>query len=113
MLRIVLITFALLPATSIAQTDEIQVHDAEFAAPGVFNLTWHNNFTPMGIKTPSSPGGVTSDRSLNGIPEWALRCDSTTKDGLEIEFGAGVGLTNAADKFTLKLILAKDLNKKK
>jgi hypothetical protein len=27
---------------SIAQTDEIQVSDAEIAAPGVFNLTWHN-----------------------------------------------------------------------
>jgi hypothetical protein len=39
--------------------------------------------------------------------------DHTTKGGFEMEFGAGVGLTNASDKFTLKLILAKDLNKKK
>ncbi len=31
-----------------AQTDEIQVYDGEIAAPGIFNLTWHNNFTPMG-----------------------------------------------------------------
>ena len=31
------------------------------------------------------------------------------KNGLEWEFGAGVGLTDAADKFTMKLILAKDL----
>jgi hypothetical protein len=25
-----------------AQTDEIQVYDAEIAAPGQFELTWHN-----------------------------------------------------------------------
>jgi hypothetical protein len=39
--------------------------------------------------------------------------DHVTKGGFEMEFGAGVGLTNASDRFTLKMILAKDLNKKK
>ena len=39
--------------------------------------------------------------------------DHTTTRGFDIEFGAGVGLTNASDKFTLKLIVAKDLNGKK
>lgn len=39
--------------------------------------------------------------------------DHTTKFGLEMEFGAGVGLTDASDKFQLKMILSKDLNKKK
>ena len=34
LLRIILIILALLPAMSIAQTDEIQVYDAEIAAPG-------------------------------------------------------------------------------
>ena len=38
--------------------------------------------------------------------------DHTTKSGLDIEFGAGLGLTDAADKFQLKLILSRDLNKK-
>jgi hypothetical protein len=32
---------------------------------------------------------------------------------LDIEAGAGVGITSATDKFTLKLILSRDLNKKK
>ncbi|MEO7192660.1 MAG: hypothetical protein ABI051_16535 [Vicinamibacterales bacterium] len=31
--------------------------------------------------------------------------------GLDVEFGVGVGLTGASDKLTLKLILARDLNK--
>ena len=36
------------PAHARAQTDEIQVYDGELTAPGKFNLTWHNNFTPNG-----------------------------------------------------------------
>jgi hypothetical protein len=54
-----------------AQTDEIQVYTADIAAPGVFNLTIHTNFTPSGLKTPAFPGAVTADHSLNGVPEWA------------------------------------------
>jgi hypothetical protein len=41
-----------------AQTDEIQVYDAEITAPGRFNLTWHNNFTPSGRTEPAFPGGI-------------------------------------------------------
>ncbi len=54
-----------------AQTDEIQVYDGVLAPPGVFNLTWHNNFTPSGISRPAFPGAVVADHSWNGVPEWA------------------------------------------
>lgn len=54
-----------------AQTDEIQVYDAEIAAPGVFNLTWHNNFTPSGRTQAAFPGGIIPNHALNGVPEWA------------------------------------------
>jgi hypothetical protein len=54
-----------------AQTDEIQVYNAEIAKPGVFNLTLHNNYTPDGAKTPAFPGAVVSNHALNGVPEWA------------------------------------------
>jgi len=37
----------LLPMRARAQTDEIQVYDADIAEPGIFNLTWHNNLSPM------------------------------------------------------------------
>jgi hypothetical protein len=60
-----------LAAPALAQTDEIQVYTAEIAAPGVFNLTIHTNFTPSGINTPAFPGAVTANKSLNGVPEWA------------------------------------------
>jgi hypothetical protein len=54
-----------------AQTDEIQVYDAEITAPGKFNLTWHNNFTPSGRTQPAFPGGIIPNHALNGVPEWA------------------------------------------
>jgi hypothetical protein len=54
-----------------AQTDEIQVYDAEIAAPGAFNLTWHNNFISSGSSTPNFPGAIAPDKSLNGVTEWA------------------------------------------
>lgn len=39
--------------------------------------------------------------------------DHVTPGGLEMEFGAGAGLTAASDRFTLKVILSKDLNPRK
>jgi hypothetical protein len=54
-----------------AQSDEIQVYDGGLAPVGVFNLTWHNNYTPKGVTTQAFPGAVVADRSLNGVTEWA------------------------------------------
>src|SRR5438045_301464 len=68
--------------TASAQTDEIQVYDASHADPGVFNLTWHNNFTPRGVKTPAFPDGVTADKSWNGVPEWAYGVTDWFETGL-------------------------------
>ena len=65
-----------------AQGDEIQVYDGGLAPKGVFNLTWHNNFTPKGIKTPSFPGAVVSDKSWNGVPEWAYGVNAWFEAGL-------------------------------
>jgi hypothetical protein len=54
-----------------AQTDEIQVYDAEIVAPGTFGLTWHNNFTISGRMEPAFPGGIAPHHALNGVPELA------------------------------------------
>ena len=59
------------PAAVFAQTDEIQVYDAEIAVQGVFNLMIHTNFTPIGRKTPDFPGGIIPNHSVNGAAEWA------------------------------------------
>ena len=42
--------------TAHAQTDEIQVYDAEINNPGQFSLQLHNNYTPIGRKEPDFPG---------------------------------------------------------
>jgi hypothetical protein len=70
------------PTAAAAQADEIQVYDGGLAAPGVFNLTLHNNWTPRGIKTPAEPGQVVADKSLNGVPEWAYGVTSWFEAGL-------------------------------
>jgi hypothetical protein len=57
--------------TAHAQTDEIQVYDAEINNPGQFSLQLHNNYTPIGRKEPDFPGGIVPNHTLNGVPEWA------------------------------------------
>ena len=88
--RSILIFLALLtaliasPRSSFAQTDEIQVYDAEIAEPGVINLMWHQNFTPDGIKAPAFPGAIISDHSYNGVPEFAFGITPWFEQGLYI-----------------------------
>jgi len=70
------------PRPARAQTDEIQVYDASIAPQGKFNLTWHNNFTPDGLKTPAFSGGIIPDRSFNGVTEWAYGATDWLELGL-------------------------------
>jgi hypothetical protein len=65
-----------------AQGDEIQVYDGGLTAPGVFNLSWHNNFTPDGEKTPAFLGAITSHHSFNGVSEWAHGVNAWFEAGL-------------------------------
>src|SRR5579871_1112357 len=58
-------------AAAFAQTDEIQVYDAEIAEPGVWNLMVHNNYTFNGATSPRFDGGIVPNHTLNGVPEWA------------------------------------------
>ncbi|HEY2444786.1 MAG TPA: hypothetical protein VGI20_03510 [Rhizomicrobium sp.] len=74
--------FSLAPLPAFAQTDEIQVYNAEIAAPGIFNLTLHDNYTPSGRTTPAFPGGLVPDHALNGVPEWAYGVTDWFEAGL-------------------------------
>lgn len=79
-----LMTLALLavPAAVWAQTDEIQVYDAEVAEPGVWNLMLHSNYTPIGRKTADFPGGIIPNHSVNGALEWAYGVNDWFEQGL-------------------------------
>jgi hypothetical protein len=68
----VLVLLSLVSAKLVsAQTDEIQVYDAQIATPGIINLAWHNNYTPTGLRQPAFPGGIVPNHELNGVAEWA------------------------------------------
>ncbi len=72
----------LVPAAARAQTDEIQVYDASIAPQGVFNVTVHSNFTPIGRSSPDFPGGIIPDDSVNGGVEWAYGVRPWFEQGL-------------------------------
>ena len=97
----------LAPSAASAQADEIQVYDGGLAAVGTFNLTWHNNWTPKGIKTPEFPGAVIADNSFNGVPEWAYGVTRWFEAGLYLPLythdkESGFGL----DGFKLRTLFA-------
>jgi hypothetical protein len=62
---------AILSVPVSAQTDEIQVYNAEIENPGIWNLMIHTNFTPIGRTQPVFPGSIIANDSLNGTAEWA------------------------------------------
>lgn len=81
---LVLLTVALAfcPKAARAQTDEIQVYDAEIEDVGKFNVMVHSNFTPIGRKTPDFPGGIIPNDSVNGAVEWAYGVKPWFEQGL-------------------------------
>ena len=73
-------------APAFAVTDEIQVYTGEIMPVGEFGLTWHNNYTLDGLKTPDFPGGFASNRTLNGTPELAYGVTDWYELGLYLPF---------------------------
>ena len=81
-MRLALAVLLASTAAASALTDEIQVYTGDIAAPGVFNLTWHNNYTPDGLKTPDFPGGLSDNHGLSGVTEWAYGVTDWFEAGL-------------------------------
>src|SRR5690348_5597520 len=96
-----------LPALAAAQADEIQVYDGGLAAKGTLNLTLHNNYIAKGLTEPAFVGGVTADKSWNGVPEWAFGVTDWFEAGLylplyTLEKDLGFGLNG----FKLRALFA-------
>ena len=108
MLLAVATVLAAAPAIGLAQTDEIQVYDAEIAEPGVINLMWHQNFTPSGIKEPAFPGAIISDRSYNGVPELAFGITPWFEQGLYLPvYSVSKGRGTTLDSVKLRELFAR------
>jgi hypothetical protein len=65
-----------------AVTDEIQVYTGDIQAPGNFGLTWHNNYTPDGLKTPAFPGGLVDNHAYSSVTEYAYGVTPWLEAGL-------------------------------
>jgi len=81
-LGMVAAAITLTPKPAFAQTDEIQVYDAEIEDQGKFNVMVHTNYTPIGRKTPDFPGGIIPNQSVNGAVEWAYGVKPWFEQGL-------------------------------
>jgi hypothetical protein len=79
---VLLLVLLAAPGVALAQTDEIQVYDAEIADKGVFNVEVHTNFTPVGRKFADYPGGIIPNQSVNGAVEWAFGVTDWLEQGL-------------------------------
>jgi hypothetical protein len=81
-LLLIAVAGGMVPKVAFAQTDEIQVYDAEIEAQGKFNLMVHTNFTPIGRKVPVFPGAIIPNDSVNGTAEWAYGVTDWFEQGL-------------------------------
>ena len=70
------------PIAALAQTDEIQVYNAEIADQGIYNVMIHTNYTPIGRKEGDFPGSVIPNHSVNGAVEWAYGVEDWFEQGL-------------------------------
>ncbi len=67
-------------------TDEIQVYNAGIAAVGQLTIQQHLNYVALGQKDPPFPGGLVSNHSLNGTPEFAYGLTDWWEVGLYLPF---------------------------
>jgi hypothetical protein len=77
---------SVLPEHPAQATDEIQVYNAGIAAPGQFTIEQHLNYVPLGVKDPPFPGGLVSNGSVNGTPEFAYGMTDWWEVGLYLPF---------------------------
>lgn len=67
-------------------TDEIQVYNAGIAEVGQLTIQQHLNYVGAGLTTPPFPGGLVSNHSINGTPEFAYGVTDWWEVGLYLPF---------------------------
>jgi len=82
LLALLLVGASVWPEIAAAQTDEIQVYNAEIASPGELTLTLHNNYTPEGLREPAFPGAFAPNHALNGVPEFGYGAEPWLELGM-------------------------------
>jgi hypothetical protein len=80
------IAISVLGAGSANASDEIQVYNAGIANVGQFTIQQHLNYVPLGVKDAPFPGGIISNNSVNGTPEFAYGVTDWWELGLYLPF---------------------------
>ena len=78
--------FCVALCTPARAVDEIQVYNAGIAAPGQFTIQQHLNYVALGLRQPPFTGGLVSNRSINGTPEFAYGLTDWWEVGLYLPF---------------------------
>jgi hypothetical protein len=79
--------------------DEIQVYNAEIASVGQWTYQQHLNYAAVGQSQPEVPGGFSSNRALQGTPEFAYGLTDWWEAGFYLPFavnGDGQFLSDGA-----------------
>lgn len=84
-------------------TDEIQVYNASIAEVGQFTVQQHLNYVPLGVKSAPFPGGLASNGSVNGTPEFAYGLTDWWEVGLYLPFSIQ-NQTFYSDAFKLRTL---------
>jgi hypothetical protein len=71
--------------------DEIQVYNAEIAAVGQWTYQQHLNYAAVGQTLPEAPGGFSSNRALQGTPEFAYGLTPWWEAGFYLPFAVNGG----------------------
>jgi hypothetical protein len=79
-------------------TDEIQVYNGDIAEVGQWTIQQHLNYAFDGAKHPDFPGGLISNHTLNGTPEFAYGVFNWWELGFYLPFAVSDGqfLSNGA-----------------
>ncbi len=97
---VALFAIASRPALAADQVhDEIQVYNAEIAEVGQWTYQQHLNYAAVGQTQPEVPGGFSSNRSLQGTPEFAYGITDWWEAGFYLPFavtGSGQLLSDGA-----------------
>lgn len=72
--------------SQVRAVDEIQVYNANIAAPGQWTIQQHLNYVGRGQTSPPFAGGLVSNGSLNGTPEFAYGVTDWWEVGLYLPF---------------------------
>ena len=82
--------------------DEIQVYNAEIADVGQWTIEQHLNYAWRGQTQPDFPGAFTSNRSLQGTPEFAFGLTRWWEAGFYLPFAVSSAGQALSDGFKIR-----------